>query len=163
MYCCKCGAKIGQRAASCPSCGVSTAHDPGSQSSTPADAAQEEAVRAILSEDQRVGQCHRCGNSASSWTWEFGLGKVILKKRTWGATAASVVASAVTLPTLGIGVLHSPGKQTRFSVLQLRLRLCDSCARDKRTAYSMHPSWKKAIALGYTEFFDANDLKRLQR
>jgi hypothetical protein len=73
------------------------------------------------------------------------------------------MASAITLPTLGMGVLYAPGKQTQFSVLKLQLRLCDPCARDKRTAYSMHPSWKKASALGYTEFFDANDLKKLQR
>jgi hypothetical protein len=90
------------------------------------------------------------------------LGRITSTRQTWGETVATAAVSAVTIPLLGAGALRLPGKKTSFDVLQLRLRLCDSCAREKNTAYSMHPGWRRAMALGYREFFDASELKRLQ-
>jgi hypothetical protein len=87
---------------------------------------------------------------------------VISSRHAWGETVISTVVSAATLPLLGAGIFKLPGKETSFQVLRLRFNLCDSCARSKETSYSMHPSWKKANSLGYTQFFDANELKRLR-
>jgi hypothetical protein len=116
----------------------------------------------ILSADLHSSSCHKCGSNAAPHVWLFGLGKIVSNRRAWGETAVTAAVSAVTLPLLGAGALRFPGKKTSFQVLQLRLRLCDPCARGKDTAYSMHPAWTKAMALGYTEFFDTSELNKFQ-
>ena len=162
MYCCICGAELKGKSTSCPSCGAPVAPESPSQSSSSLSPQQEAIIRDIVSEDRQSTGCHKCGSKAAQHTWQFGLGKVISSRHAWGETAISAAVSAVTLPLLGAGILKLPGKETSFHVLRLRLNLCDSCARSKGTAYSMHPARKKATSLGYTEFLDASELGRLQ-
>jgi hypothetical protein len=146
MYCCICGANLAGKSTSCRSCGAPVPPESPSQSGSSL-ALEEGAIRDILSEDRQSTGCHKCGSKATQHTWQFGLGKVIASRHAWGQTAISAAVSAVTLPLLGAGVLKLPGKETSFHVLRLRLNLCDSCARSKGTAYSMHPAWKKATSL----------------
>lgn len=75
--------------------------------------------------------------------------------------AWSVAVSPVTIPLIGAGGLRLPGRKTSYRVLRLRLILCDSCWGGQ-TRYSLHPWWRTAIRLGYTEFFDAEGLKKLE-
>jgi hypothetical protein len=122
---------------------------------------EEAVLNEIISADLHCSSCHKCGKPALH-NWFFGLGKVISVRRAWGDSAIAAAVSAVTLPLIGAGALRFPGKKTSFQVLRLQLRLCDSCVRRKDSAYSIHPAWQRAAALGYTEFFDGAELKKLQ-
>jgi hypothetical protein len=162
MHCCRCGAKLADDAKSCAGCHAPVASEESSRAGPPNAVDQEAIISEILAQDSHSGSCHKCGSNLPLHTWRFGLGKIVSSRRDWGETAVSAAVSAVTLPLLGAGALRFPGKKTSFHMLQLRLRLCDSCARSKDTAYSMHPGWRNATSLGYTEFFDATELRKLQ-
>ena len=96
------------------------------------------------------------------FAWDFGLGKPIASKRVWASTAASLAVSAMTVPLFGLGRLDLPGRKTTFTVLRLQLVLCESCQQRGGIHYSVHPWWGDALRLGYTQFFDGDDLEKLQ-
>lgn len=162
MYCCNCGAKLTGRSTLCPSCSTPIPPESLPQNDAPIAVEEQAVIRDIVSEDLQSTGCHKCRSNAAPHTWQFGLGKISSSRHAWGETAISAAVSAVTLPLLGAGALKFPGKKTSFQVLRLRLRLCDSRARHRQRAYSMHPAWKKAQALVYTEFFDAAELNRFR-
>jgi len=173
MFCCKCGARNPDNASYCRECGNSlyreaTRHLDQSAGDgvprlveTPQNEEQRRLIDELLSIDQRPHECHACGKAHNLHSWDFGLGKKISNERAWGETAWSIAVSAVSIPLVGVGGLQLPGKKTRYQVLRLRLILCDSCW-EGQTKYGLHPWWQKAIQLGYTEFFDAEGLKKLE-
>lgn len=173
MYCCKCGARNPEEASYCHKCGVSlyreeagqvepsAKNENSRQIATPSDEEQRRLIDELLPIDQKPHECHACGRKDNLYGWDFGLGKSISTKRTWGGAAWSVAVSAVTLPLVGYGGVQLPGKKTRLRVLRLRLILCDSCRRGKIN-YAFHPWWEPARRLGYTQFLNANELKKLQ-
>jgi hypothetical protein len=151
MFCCKCGAEIHREATHCHKCGdvlpgMVATHSPAGSQST---AGRQEA------------KCHKCGGTAGLTAWDFGLGKVLSTNRAWSETAISAALSAVAVPLIGFGMLRLPGKRTSFSVLRLRLVLCDACLRN-RVGYSAHPLWEEANRQGYTEFFGTTELGKLE-
>ena len=157
MFCCGCGAPTVDDARFCHNCGKSL----------PAETALaktnlEQPKQETLSTDIRLQQCRSCGRKDNLYGWDFGLGMPVASRRDWSYTLASVAVSAVTLPLLGAGVFQLPGKTTTLRVLRLRFLLCDSCARQGGKPYSLHPSWGEAMRLGFTWFYDADALKRLQ-
>ncbi len=172
MFCCDCGAPNPESASYCHKCG-STLYKKTTETSNPLHLRntpkpepkltqqQRRLVDDIFSIDQKRYECHACGRTENLYSWDFGLAKKTGTKRDWSMTAWSVVVSAVTLPLLGAGGLELPGKNTRLSLLRLQLVLCGVC-RHKNFAYDFHPWWEPAKRLGYTEFYDANQLKRLQ-
>jgi len=172
MFCCDCGAPNPESASYCHKCG-STLYKKTTETSNPLHLGNtpkpepkltqqhRRLVDDIFTIDQKRYECHACGRTENLYSWDFGLAKKTGTKRDWSMTAWSVVVSAVTLPLLGAGGLELPGKNTRLSLLRLQLVLCGVC-RHKNFAYHFHPWWEPAKRLGYTEFFDANQLKRLQ-
>jgi hypothetical protein len=173
MFCCKCGARNPDHAGYCHECGSSmykeTVRDSDqsardkvpAQVETPHNEEQRRLIDELLPIDQRPHECHACGRRDNLHSWDFGLGKKITTNRAWGGTALSIAISAVTIPLIGAGGLQLPGKSTRYQVLRLRLILCGSCWKGG-AQYSLHPRWQKATQLGYTEFFDAEGLKKLE-
>lgn len=173
MFCCKCGSLNPDDANFCHKCGSSLYRAAGGN---PSDSAknktphqlephvseeQRQLIEELLPIDQKPDECHACGRKDHLRSWDFGLGKKLSTKRAWGATAWSVAVSAVTIPLLGAGGVRLPGQKTSYRVLRLRLTLCDSCW-EGQAKYGLHPWWQTAIRLGYTEFFDAEGLKRLE-
>lgn len=126
---------------------------------------------AIFQIDHKPHECHSCGRKDNLLTFEFGLGKKVSSRRLWKETAVSAGISAVTMPFLGMGVIHLPGKRTRFQVLRLQLVLCKSCLTRCMTsrpphhvdlwAYALHPWWIPAKCLGYTEVLAPDQLKNM--
>lgn len=157
MFCCACGAPTVDDARFCHKCGKPVPAEPAISEPNPQQPRQE-----TLSPDSRLNQCHSCGRKDNLHGWDFGLAMPLASGRVWSSTVASVAVSAVTIPLLGVGGFQLPGKRTTFRVLRLRLLLCDSCARQGGKHYSLHPSWGEATRLGFTEFLDADGLKRLQ-
>lgn len=156
MFCCRCGTEIILGAKYCHSCGDALPDSELKQSDS-ADVAPGTRERTTAD----ANRCHKCGSSGAVHSWDFGLGKLTSSKREWGKTAISAALSAATVPLIGVGMLQLPGKRTTFSVLPLRLLLCDSCLRN-REGYPCHPLWAEAQRLGFTEFFCAGDLERLR-
>jgi hypothetical protein len=173
MFCCKCGARNPNEANFCHRCGNSLyVPEAGSLDQSTRNRAPQQVgpvqseeqgwlINELLPIDQKLHECHSCGRKGHLHSWDFGLGKKLSTKRAWGETALSVAVSAVTIPLIGAGGLRLPGKKTSYRVLQLRLILCDSCW-EGQTKYSLHPWWQAATRLGYTEFFDAEGLKKLE-
>ncbi len=172
MFCCDCGAPNPESASYCNKCGSALYKKTteSRQSPLPPNTPKPEPkltqeqrrlVDDLFSIDKKPHECHACGRTENLYSWDFGLAKKTGTKRDWSMTAWSVVVSAVTLPLLGAGGLELPGKDTRLSLLRLQLVLCGVC-RDTNFAYHFHPWWEPAKRLGYTEFFDANQLKKLQ-
>jgi hypothetical protein len=173
MFCCKCGARNPDDANYCHKCGgllyseTPEHSDQLIENRVPHQFERAEGderrrlIEELLAIEQRPHECHACGRAENLNGWDFGLGKKISTKRAWGETAWSVAVSAVTIPLLGAGGLQLPGKNTRYEVLRLRLILCGSCWEGE-AKYSLHPWWQKATQLGYTEFFDAEGLKKLE-
>ena len=173
MFCCKCGARNAEHARFCHKCGdalyvegtgqVGSAAENGTppKVETFDSSEQQQLMSRLLPISQKPNECHACGRAEKLYTWDFGLGKIISTKRAWGQTALSVAVSAVTIPLLGAGGFELPGKKTRLRVLRLQLVLCDSC-RHSHSRYDLHPWWEPARKLGYTEFLNADELKRLQ-
>lgn len=122
---------------------------------------QRRLIEELLPIDQKPHECHACGRKDNLHSWDFGLGKNVSTKRAWSETALSVAVSAVTILLVGVAGLQLPGKKTSYRVLRLRLILCDVCWEGE-TKYSLHPWWQKATQLGYTQFFDADGLKKLE-
>lgn len=172
MFCCDCGAPNPDGANYCHKCGgaiYKKATDTQQQLPPPDTAKpepiltqeQRQLVDELFSIDKKPHECHACGRTENLYSWDFGLAKKMGTKREWCMTAWSVAVSAVTLPLLGAGGLKLPGKKTRLNVLRLQLILCVVC-RDTNFAYHFHPWWEPAKRLGFTEFFDAVELKKLQ-
>lgn len=168
MFCCKCRAKIYHEAKYCHNCGdplsgptIDVGHMPESIESKTDSNATRSSTNSRTRSDLKEPNCHKCGAAGGLKAWDFGLGKAIETKRVWGETAISAALSAVTVPLIGYGVLRLPGKKTSFSVVRLRLILCDACCRN-RVGYSAHPFWEEANRLGYTEFFDQMELTKLE-
>lgn len=169
MFCCKCGSKIYHEAKYCHNCGNALpgpALDVGPSMpegiETEADSATKHPPpNLVITSDCKEPKCHKCGAAGGLKAWDFGLGKIVTTKRAWGETAISAALSAVTVPLTGYGMLRLPGKKTRFSVVRLRLVLCDTCLRNQ-AGYSSHPFWEEANRLGYTEFFDQTELTKLE-
>ena len=168
MFCCMCGAKIYHEAKYCHNC-ASALPDPTldigplpeDNRSKASSIAARSASGSETKSDRKDPRCHKCGASDGLKAWNFGLGKADSTKRAWGETAISAALSAVTVPLIGFGMLRLPGKRTSFTVLRLRLVLCDACWRD-RAGYSSHPFWNEANSLGYTEFFGPTELDKLE-
>jgi hypothetical protein len=168
MFCCKCGAKVYHEAKYCHNCANALPDPTIDIEPLPKDTeskANSIAVRSASGSETRSNRkdlkCHKCGSSGGLKAWDFGLGKVVSTKRAWGETAISAALSAVTAPLIGYGMLRLPGKRTSFTVLRLRLVLCDACVRN-RGGYSSHPFWNEANRLGYTEFFGPTELDKLE-
>lgn len=157
MFCCKCGARLDPGALQCSNCG-DVLPEFGLRNSPTADVTQNSVQDSVRGGSTK---CHKCGSPDKVHSWEFGLGRATSSSRSWSGTALSAALSAITVPLTGFGVLQLPGKKTTFSVLRLRLTLCDSCWRN-REGYSCHPLWAEAQRLGFTEFFCAGDLARLE-
>lgn len=166
MYSCNCGAQLKGDSIFCHRCGGSVPHDgfntTNSHSVSPKAAAKEALIRELLAIDQKFDECHRCGSKTVLYRRDFGLEKILSRRRAWAQTAASVAVSAITMPVLGVGGRALPGKKHQLSVLRLQLVLCESCAQSKNKSYSLHPWWDAADRLGYSEFLSAEDLKELQ-
>jgi len=163
MYCCKCGAEIYLRSKYCHNCGDTlpeSAPDLESSFSHGAEVATNKESAPRRQPISPQPSCHKCGSYLRLNSWDFGLGKVALSRRSWSETAISAALSAVSVPLTGYGMLRLPGKRTTFGVLRLRLILCDSCVRN-REGYECHPLWAEAHRLGFTEFFCSADLKKL--
>jgi hypothetical protein len=173
MFCCKCGTRNPDDANYCHKCG-SPLHTAEARNlvqgdknrvSQPVEPPRSEEERRFIQEllpiDQKAHECHACRRKENLHGWDFGLGKKISTTRDWSGTALSVVVSAVTVPLLGAGGLQWPGKTKQYQILRLRLILCDSCW-EGQAKYGLHPWWQTAIRLGYTEFFDAEKLKKLE-
>lgn len=117
-------------------------------------------------------ECHEGGRTDSLCAWDFGLGKRISTKRAWGEMAWSVAVSANSTPLVGVGKSQLPGRKVRYQVLRLRLILSESCRRQHIVsggsdqvdfaAYIVHPWFETARRLGYSEFFNAKGLKKLE-
>lgn len=183
MYCCKCGARNPDDAVYCHNCGDAIYRNAAPsrpsdrrQVSRPTRVKQTEEQRQLAEEllriDEKSHECHACGRTDDLHGWNFGLAKSVSEKRVWGATAASVAVSAVTLPFVGVGFLQLPGKKARLRVLRLRLILCGACRRQHVAlgggdgidvaVYGLHPWWSTASRFGYTEFLNAADLSKLR-
>src|SRR5579859_863735 len=173
MFCCECGARIPDEANYCYKCGVALRAveaprvDRGAnvRVSDPAQASQNvderRLIEELLSIDQKSQECHACGASENLYRWEFGLGKRLSTKMAWSEAAWSVAVSAVTIPLVGAGALQLPGKKVSYRVLRLCLVLCGDCWEGE-AKYGLHPWWRTATKLGYTEFFDVERLANLE-
>jgi len=115
-----------------------------------------------MSKVNQSHECHGCGRRDTLRGWDFGLGRPLGARTDWDGTLASIALSAVTIPLLGVAGLRLPGKSVTLSVLRLQLLLCDACASQGKTPYSVHPVWSEAVRLGYTYFLDAGALTRLR-
>jgi hypothetical protein len=172
MFCCNCGAPNPDSATYCHKCGGSL-YKKATESQQPRPTPntlkpepkltqeQRQLVEELFSIDEKPHECHACGRTENLYSCDFGLAKKTGTKRDWSMTALSVVVSVVTLPLLGAGVLELPGKKTHLNVLRLHLVLCYVC-RNTNFAYYFHPWWEPAKRLGFTEFYDAEQLKKLQ-
>lgn len=184
MYCQKCGVQSPEDASYCYKCGTllyrEAAESRGPQSvapsNRPGNAERDNEERRLTEElsaiDPKLHECHACGARESLHSWNFALGKVLRRRRSWGGTVASLAVSSVTIPLFGIGVLHVAGKKkVRLRVLRMKLILCGACRAERmaygpdgvdRAAYALHPWWTAAQRLKYTEFLNAADLSRLE-
>ena len=124
-----------------------------------------ETVKELVQIDQHSLKCHKCGASNPA-RYPFGLAKIIIDKRTWSETIASVALSAVTLPTIGIGRFSFPGRKRQARILRFQLLLCSPCAsfysyffKLREEAYSLHPCWEPARRLGFNDFLTDKELQ----
>ncbi len=176
MYCCNCGAENPDYGRYCHRCGtalISGAMNPELNPKPPAqnqptaakvlDEEEEEisGLRKLSRIDTKPCECHSCGETEGLLGYKFGLAKVLSAERDWTGTAASVVASAISIPLVGLGMLELPGKRTRVRALRLRLVLCESC-RAGQLNYPAHPWWYSAQRLGYNTLLSEQDLEKLK-
>jgi hypothetical protein len=80
------------------------------------------------------------------------------------SAVVSAVASAVSVPLIGRGVIAFPRKRIRrlrVRALRMKLILCETC-RKKAVYYPAHPWWSRALKLGYDTFLDGHDLWKLK-
>src|ERR1035437_11107076 len=95
MYCCKCGAQTYNDSRFCHRCGSPVPAQSQPHSSSDSEQEQQRLVYELLSKDQKLHECHRCGGKDRLFAWDFGLGKPIASKRVWASTAASLAVSAM--------------------------------------------------------------------
>jgi hypothetical protein len=117
--------------------------------------------------DENSKGCHKCGRPHEE-RYFFGLAEMLIDKRNWWETAASVAVSALTLPTIGIGTLRFPGRKRQARILKFHLLLCCDCASGYKTifgalredGYAAHPCWEPAHNLGFTKFLSAEEVNK---
>jgi hypothetical protein len=127
------------------------------------------ALNALVEIDEKSNECHKCGKPDTE-RYTFGLAEMLLDKRHWWETIASVAISAITVPTLGRGMISFPGRTRRARILKFRLRLCHSCARKSKTifgtvreeSYAAHPCWERAHELGFRRFLSRDKVKHFK-
>ena len=160
MYCCACGSPTGDDAHYCQKCGK--ALPPVARLTQNKQEREQSEIARLMSKVNQSHECHGCGRRDTLRGWDFGLGRPLGARTDWDGTLASIALSAVTIPLLGVAGLRLPGKSVTLSVLRLQLLLCDACASQGKTPYSVHPVWSEAVRLGYTYFLDAGALTRLR-
>jgi hypothetical protein len=112
--------------------------------------------------------CHLCQSPEPAEELTFGLAAIRDVTGSSRVNPASAVISAGTMFLFGAGVILRDAL-TESSVLLLRLRLCEACARRKRWLgawnlseddYSEHPAWPRATDLGFDHFLPPNAVAR---
>ena len=111
--------------------------------------------------------CQVCGRPAAARI-PFGLARVKRVEREFGATVASLLASAVLGPLFGLAVIYGGGKQMSGNLLRLQLQMCAECDREwkgrfrlgklRERHYAHHPWWDAAHRAGFTTFVGEADL-----
>lgn len=112
--------------------------------------------------------CHICGATTKLTYHDFGLLRLLSKETDWKLSAASAAMSALTIPTMGFGLVRGPDSTRTANILRMRLVLCESCL-EGRQGYSAklkltvadcsrHPLWSKAHDAGFDTFVEGLDL-----
>jgi hypothetical protein len=136
---------------------------------------EEERVRASLERihelDADSSSCHLCRAPDPEVQVPFGLEAFVEPDEPGGVSGLSLVASALTLPLLGVGMVFGNARAESI-LLTLSLRLCGACSKRKRwlgtwnlaeREFNLHPAWPLAIELGFEAFVPPNVMAGRQR
>jgi hypothetical protein len=137
--------------------------------------ARRDAINTDAAERLGVGSaCHLCAaaRAAADPFYHFGLARSVQRRIGWGVWIARIAANVITIP-LGVAIGALPGVRTTAQIVRLRLALCSSCARQRRSFFGelkmsvrdccRHPSWQRMQSAGFAVWIDQDTLAKYKR
>jgi hypothetical protein len=129
-------------------------------------------TKELLPLDQKLNECHCCGEKHSLTRSPFGLAKIVSSTRNWSLTGLSIASTALAAVFIPIASsvpvrIHLPRRKQFARLLRLDLTLCSDCRTQQKVickklgitvAWQAHPWWHKAMKCGYTEFIPGDEL-----
>jgi len=169
ISCPYCRAELDRDSRFCHRCGheLSTGQEIQPKATVPSRSYQP--IRLVQSDDEliaalrqtrpRSDECHICSGTSGLRKIDFGLAKYFVRRR-WAEMVGSLGVSAVTLYLMGIGMVTLPTKQTRRSIVRLRLVRCSKCA-DQPPQFTRHPWYGLLWNYGYMQFVPPEQMEPL--
>lgn len=152
-FCPRCGHKLSPVAATQPPARIPLRGYPPMQPVRN----DKELAAALRQIGPKLNECHICSGKVGLQKIDFGLAKYYARRR-WAEMAATMGMSAVTLYLMGIGIVTLPTKQTRRSVIRLRLVRCLNCAAQP-PQFDRHPWYGLLWNYGYIQLIPPEQME----